>query len=248
MQLEVKINLILHATEDENKVLEKLEENLGIEQKDFQIEQIPGHFNNPILLISSQMKKKPAHNFISLFFSWIETAIIKNSEIKKVEKTKFDILYDYDNLLNSVSHNRYIRVYAKYNKVNGKYWFENINKTITDRCLRKIIPVDKKNGLIQLCYCDSEYAEMLNNENINMYCYDINPELCVPKGLNLKDMNKCEIIFVSVHIYYCSMLKRVFRREYDIMKVAEDDGEIPEVRFVHSVNAWLRADRELYCA
>ena len=48
MQLEVKINLILHATEDENKVLEKLEENFGIEQKDFQIEQIPGHFNNPI--------------------------------------------------------------------------------------------------------------------------------------------------------------------------------------------------------
>ena len=38
MQSEVKINLILHATEDENKVLEKLEENFGIEQKDFQIE------------------------------------------------------------------------------------------------------------------------------------------------------------------------------------------------------------------
>ena len=55
MQLEVKINLILHATEDENKVLEKLEENFGIEQKDFQIEQIPGHFNNPILLISSKL-------------------------------------------------------------------------------------------------------------------------------------------------------------------------------------------------
>ena len=69
MQLEVKINLILHATEDENKVLEKLEENLGIEQKDFVIEQIPGHFNNPILLISSKLKRKPAHNFVSLFFS-----------------------------------------------------------------------------------------------------------------------------------------------------------------------------------
>ena len=67
MQLEVKINLILHATEDENKVLEKLEENFGIEQKKFQIEQIPGHFNNPILLITSKLKRKPAHNFVSLF-------------------------------------------------------------------------------------------------------------------------------------------------------------------------------------
>ena len=69
MHLEVKINLILHATEDENIVLEKLEENFGIEQKDFQIEQIPGHFNNPILLVSSKLKRKPAQNFVSLFFS-----------------------------------------------------------------------------------------------------------------------------------------------------------------------------------
>ena len=51
MQLEVKINLILHATEDENKILEELEKSFGVEQKKFQIEQIPGHFNNPILLI-----------------------------------------------------------------------------------------------------------------------------------------------------------------------------------------------------
>ena len=69
MQLEVKINLILHATEDKNKILEELEKNFGIEQKDFQIEQIPGHFNNPILLVSSKLKRKPAQNFVSLFFS-----------------------------------------------------------------------------------------------------------------------------------------------------------------------------------
>ena len=81
MQLEVKINLILHATEDENKVLEKLEENFGIEQKDFQIEEIPGHFNNPILLISSQLKRKSAHNFVSLFFS-------------KMEKDEFQEIFD----------------------------------------------------------------------------------------------------------------------------------------------------------
>jgi len=69
MQLEVKINLILHATEDENKVLEELGKNFNIEQKEFQIEQIPGHFNNPILLISSKLKRKSAHNFVSSFFS-----------------------------------------------------------------------------------------------------------------------------------------------------------------------------------
>jgi RNA-binding protein len=69
MQLEIRIELILHATENENKVLEELESVFHIEQKKFQIEQVPGHFNNPILLISSKLKKKSAVDFVKIFFS-----------------------------------------------------------------------------------------------------------------------------------------------------------------------------------
>jgi len=82
MQLEVKINLILHATENENKVLEELEKNFQIEQSEFQIEQLTGHFNNPILLISSKLKKKSAEGFVSLFFS-------------KMKKDEFQEIFDY---------------------------------------------------------------------------------------------------------------------------------------------------------
>ena len=67
MQLDIKINLILHATEDEGKILEGLENIFQIEQKDFQIEQVPGHFNNPILLISSKLKKRDAKKFLKHF-------------------------------------------------------------------------------------------------------------------------------------------------------------------------------------
>jgi hypothetical protein len=81
MQLEVKINLILHATENENRVLEILEDVFHIEQKNFQIEQIPGHFNNPILLISSKLKKKSAEKFVSIFFT-------------KIKKTDFQEIFD----------------------------------------------------------------------------------------------------------------------------------------------------------
>ena len=81
MQLEIRIDLILHATENENKVLEELESVFHIEQKNFQIEQVPGHFNNPILLISSKLKKKPAENFIRIFFS-------------KIKKTDFQEIFD----------------------------------------------------------------------------------------------------------------------------------------------------------
>jgi RNA binding exosome subunit len=82
MQLEVKINLILHATENENKVLEELEKNFQIEQSEFQIEQVTGHFNNSILLISSKLKKKSAKGFVSLFFS-------------KMKKDEFQEIFDY---------------------------------------------------------------------------------------------------------------------------------------------------------
>ena len=82
MQLEVKINLILYATENENKVLEELEKNFQIEQSEFQIEQVTGHFNNSILLISSKLKKKSAEGFVSLFFS-------------KMKKDEFQEIFDY---------------------------------------------------------------------------------------------------------------------------------------------------------
>lgn len=112
-----------------------------------------------------------------IFNMKVNNKLIKTKNIicavPKLDLLKFDILNDYDNLLNSVSHNRYIRVYAKYNKVNGKYWFENLNKVVTDKCLRKIIPVNKNKGIIQLCYCDNLYAEILNNENINGSLYEV---------------------------------------------------------------------------
>ena len=81
MQLEVKINLILHATEDEHKILEKIRDLFYMNPDNFEIEQVPGHFNNPILLISSRLKKKMAQDFVKLFFS-------------KIEKNDFQEIFD----------------------------------------------------------------------------------------------------------------------------------------------------------
>tara|TARA_Y100001933_G_scaffold247442_1_gene280205 strand:+ start:2516 stop:3358 length:843 start_codon:yes stop_codon:yes gene_type:complete len=41
-------------------------------------------------------------------------------------------------------------------------------------------------------------TKLLKNDEIDIICYDINPDLCEPKGIELKDMNVCEVIFVSV--------------------------------------------------
>ena len=79
MQLEVRINLILHATENESSVLQALEDNFHIQQKKFQIEEVSGHFNNPILLVSLKLKKKVACDFVKLFFSKM-----KRSDFQKI--------------------------------------------------------------------------------------------------------------------------------------------------------------------
>ena len=38
----------------------------------------------------------------------------------------------------------------------------------------------------------------LKCKGIELLAYDINPEACEPAGLTLQDMNKCEVIFISV--------------------------------------------------
>ena len=38
----------------------------------------------------------------------------------------------------------------------------------------------------------------LKCKDIELLAYDINPEACEPVGLTLQDMNKCEVIFISV--------------------------------------------------
>ena len=38
----------------------------------------------------------------------------------------------------------------------------------------------------------------LRCKDIELLAYDINPDACEPKGLNLQDMNQCELIFISV--------------------------------------------------
>ena len=41
-------------------------------------------------------------------------------------------------------------------------------------------------------------TQQLKHSNIDMFIYDIRPELCIPDGLKLSDMDQCDIIFVCV--------------------------------------------------
>lgn len=50
-----------------------------------------------------------------------------------------------------------IRIYAIYPKEkNGKVWFTNMNKVVTDNELRYVIPINEKQGLIMISYTDGK--------------------------------------------------------------------------------------------
>ena len=59
----VKIDLILHATEDSQKITEPLNDLFGIEDHEIEKHEVPGHFGNPILMLHVELKKKRADHF-----------------------------------------------------------------------------------------------------------------------------------------------------------------------------------------
>ena len=67
----IKIDLILHATEDFQKISEPLNELLGIEKKEIVKQNLSGHFGNPIFMLHTELKKKRADQFIKKFVSLI---------------------------------------------------------------------------------------------------------------------------------------------------------------------------------
>jgi len=67
----VKIDLILHATEDFQKISESLNELLDIKKEEIVKQNLSGHFGNPIFMLHTELKKKRADQFIKKFVSII---------------------------------------------------------------------------------------------------------------------------------------------------------------------------------
>ena len=67
----VKIDLILHATEDFQKIAEPLNDLFAIEREEITKQELSGHFGNPILMLHVEIKKKRATQFIKKLVSLI---------------------------------------------------------------------------------------------------------------------------------------------------------------------------------
>ena len=81
LHAKVTIDVILHATESQEKIFDSFKENFGLKEENFKIKNLTGHFDNPITIISTNLKKKDAVSFIS-------------NILKTISKTEFNEIYD----------------------------------------------------------------------------------------------------------------------------------------------------------
>jgi len=64
-----KMEIILHATEDYQKILDALYDIFEIEKDKISLDKLSGHFGNSILMLSVEMKKKHADEFLKKIVS-----------------------------------------------------------------------------------------------------------------------------------------------------------------------------------
>jgi len=84
-----KIDLILHATEDFQKIAEPLNYLFAIEKEDITKQELSGHFGNPILMLHVEVKKKRADQFIKKLVSLIPRETM-NELLTNIEERIFE--------------------------------------------------------------------------------------------------------------------------------------------------------------
>ncbi len=104
-KLEVTVEIIAHATEDVEKILDSFFELFKIPKDKFSRQNLTGHFDNPITLLRAKIKKKDAKSFLEKLVS-------------KIPKDEFEALIDdiENRLQDSTLHLRF----GKQDMIRGK--------------------------------------------------------------------------------------------------------------------------------
>ena len=111
-QIEVKISVILHATEDSEKIFRMFFLNFGLSREVFKIENLTWHFNNPITIVETILKKKNSKEFLKKFF-------------EKMKKDDFDEIYE--NIENKISNSSLQIKISKQKMIQGEIVLHDTN-------------------------------------------------------------------------------------------------------------------------
>jgi RNA binding exosome subunit len=70
-KFEVEIQVIIHATENSQKIFDSFKHTFDLEQDNFTVQNLQGHYDNPIVLVHGKIKKKKALGFVKKLISSI---------------------------------------------------------------------------------------------------------------------------------------------------------------------------------
>ena len=64
-KIEITIDVIVHATEDILKIYQSFEDVLNLKEDDFALEEVEGHYENPIIMLKAKIVKIQAQDLMS---------------------------------------------------------------------------------------------------------------------------------------------------------------------------------------
>ncbi|CDI06198.1 RNA-binding domain-containing protein [Candidatus Nitrosotenuis uzonensis] len=76
-RLEVDIQVIVHATEDPQKIFDAFKDVFDLDVEDFVSQDLRGHFDNPITLLQAKLKKKKSRQFVKTLVSGISQSDVE---------------------------------------------------------------------------------------------------------------------------------------------------------------------------
>ena len=92
-KINLKIEIIVHATEDYQKISDSLCDIFEIESSEITKKEFLGHFGNPILMLHIQMKNKRAEELIKKLISTISMDDVKGLLTSMDERISDSTLY-----------------------------------------------------------------------------------------------------------------------------------------------------------
>ena len=101
-KIEITIDVIVHATEDIAKIFQSFEDVLNIKEEDFTLEEIEGHYENPIIMLKAKIVKKQAQNLMSKMLELLPVEQINEltEEIEeRTDDSKFHMRLDKQELI-----------------------------------------------------------------------------------------------------------------------------------------------------
>jgi RNA binding exosome subunit len=88
-KIEITIDVIVHATEDILKIYQSFEDVLNLKEDDFVLEEVEGHYENPIIMLKAKIVKMQAQDLMSKILELLPDEQIKEL-IEEIEERTVD--------------------------------------------------------------------------------------------------------------------------------------------------------------